>query len=83
MTDHDWIATAKDSFTGYYGMPPGLATAAATALLAREKAAGRMESDPAQVVLAHMDSDEDAIVDPDGDYGDEEPSITVGMGFAG
>jgi hypothetical protein len=65
----EWVRQARDCFMGEFGLPQGLATAAATALLQRDIAHGLVR-DPSVAVWAHMDSPEPPIVDPDGDYGD-------------
>lgn len=66
----EWLAGARDCFMGEFGLPQGLATAAAAALLDREMVHGRVR-DPSVAVWDHMDSDEPPIVDPDAEYGDE------------
>jgi hypothetical protein len=70
VSNPEWIAAARDCFMVEFGLPQGLATAAATALLQREMVHGRVR-DPSATVWTHMDSDEPPIVDPDGEYGDE------------
>lgn len=78
-TQHDaeWIVAAHNIFRNTYGVHSGLAIAAAESLLNREKATKAKNPEyairsPDAAVTAHMDSEEEPLVDPDGEYPEPE-----------
>jgi hypothetical protein len=80
-TQHDaaWIVAAHTALRNNYGVHSGLAIAVAESLLKREKTAQAnpdyIMRSPEAAVMAHMESEEEPVVDPDGEYPEPEASF--------